>query len=389
MAIPNLMRFAAFSIIGTATLMPLLVLPAMIGVLVDNAGMSEQWAGWSASANFLASAIVGMLIALRVHHLNLRELSIWALSIAIVADLASGLTAGSTMIFFAARIVAGVMLGAAYVAVVSSFARYDGFERGFGLYVTLQFTVSGLGLYVVPVYADQMGAMGLFGGFAVLDLLALGFARFLPSAKADDKVHDKAGHDGKAESPNELKILLGLSAIMAILGFAAFEAANNAQFTYIERFGVFLGVSDQRIGFSLLIASLIGIPGAFSIVVIGQRLGTLGPLVFGITIAMLGVATLLFANSYVAYFIGSCCMGFSWAFCLPFIQSFLATIDRKGSAIAAGTSLSTLGSAIGPGLAAVVVADSAYGNVFMLSIGLFVVTLLLFIVAAKSKRKIV
>jgi len=380
-AIPHLKQFGAFSIIGTVTLMPLLVLPAMIGVLVDNAGMSEQWAGWSASANFLASAIVGLLVALRVHRLNLRQLSTWALTFAIAADVASGFTAGSTMIFFAARIVAGIMLGATYVAAVSSFARYDGFERGFGLYVTLQFIVSGLGLYVVPVYADQIGAMGLFGAFAVLDLLALGFTRFLPSEKADDS--------GDAESPNELKILLGLTSIMAILGFAAFEAANNAQFTYIERFGVFLGVSDQRIGFSLLIASLVGIPGAFSIVVIGQRFGTLGPLVFGITIAMAGLATLVFADSYAAYFFGSCCMGFSWAFCLPFIQSFLATIDRKGSAIAAGTSLSTLGSAVGPGLAAVVVADNAYGNVFMLSIGLFVVTMLFFIVAAKSKRKIV
>ena len=90
--------------------------------------------------------------------------------------------------------------------------------------------------------------------------------------------------------------------IMAILGFAAFEAANNAQFTYIERFGVFLDVSDQKIGISLLIASLIGIPGAFSIVVIGQRYGTLGPLIFGITIAMAGLAMLLFANSYITYF---------------------------------------------------------------------------------------
>jgi len=376
---PHLKRFSAFSIIGTITLMPLLVLPAMIGVLVDNAGMSEQWAGWSASANFLASAIVGLFIALRVHRLNLRALCTWALTIAIAADLASGFTAGSTMVFFAARIVAGIMLGVTYVAAVSSFARYDGFERGFGLYVTLQFIVSGLGLYVVPVYADQMGAMGLFGGFALLDFIALGFARFLPSEKADDS--------DNSESPNELKILLGLTAIMAILGFAAFEAANNAQFTYIERFGVFLGVSDQKIGVSLLIASLIGIPGAFSIVVIGQRFGTLGPLVFGITVAMAGLTTLLFANSYVAYFIGSCCMGFSWAFCLPFIQSFLATIDRKGSAIAAGTSLSTLGSAIGPGLAAVVVVDNAYGNVFLLSIGLFVITSLLFIMAAKTKRK--
>lgn len=379
MGIPHLKQFGAFSVIGTVTLMPLLVLPAMIGVLVDNAGMSEQWAGWSASANFMASAVIGLLIALRVHHLNLRRLSTWALTFAIVADLASGLTAGSTTIFFAARIVAGIMLGATYVAAISSFARYDGFERGFGIYVTLQFTVSGLGLYVVPVYADQMGAMGLFGGFAVLDLLALGFARFLPAERADV--------GGDSESRNELKILLRLTAIMAILGFAAFEAANNAQFTYIERFGVFLGASDQQIGFSLLIASLMGIPGAFSIVVIGHRFGTRGPLAFGIAIAMTGLAILLFANSYVAYFIGSCCMGFSWAFCLPFIQSFLASIDRKGSAIAAGTSLSTLGSAIGPGLAAVVVADNAYGNVFMLSIGLFVVTLLLFMAAAKSKGR--
>jgi len=351
----------------------------MIGVLVDNAGMSEQWAGWSASANFMASAVIGLLVALRVHHLNLRRLTTWALTFAIAADLASGLTAGSLTIFFAARIVAGIMLGVTYVAAVSSLARYDGFERGFGLYVTLQFIVSGLGLYAVPVYADQMGAMGLFGGFAVLDLVALGFARFLPS--------EKAASSGESESRTELNILLGLTAIMAILGFAAFEAANNAQFTYIERFGVFLDVSDRQIGVSLLIASLVGIPGAFSIVVVGQRFGTLGPLVFGIAIAMAGQAILLFADSYVAYFIGSCCMGFSWAFCLPFIQSFLATIDRKGSAIAAGTSLATLGSAIGPGLAAVVVADNAYGNVFMLSIGLFVVTLLLFVVAAKSKRK--
>lgn len=378
MAIPHLKRFSAFSIIGTITLMPLLVLPAMIGVLVDNAGMSEQSAGWSASANFMASAVIGLLVALRVHHLNLRRLCTWALTFAIAADFASGLTAGSTTIFIAARIVAGIMLGASYVAAVSSFARYDGFERGFGLYVTLQFMVSGLGLYVVPVYADQLGAMGLFGGFAVLDLLALGFVRFLPA--------ERAASSGESESRTELSILLGFTAIMAILGFAAFEAANNAQFTYIERFGVFLGASDQQIGFSLLIASLIGIPGAFSIVVVGQRFGTLGPLIFGIAIAMAGVAILLFANSYIAYFIGSCFMGFSWAFCLPFIQSYLATIDRKGSAIAAGTSISTLGAAMGPGLAAVVVAENAYGNVFKLSIGLFVVTLLLFVVAAKSKR---
>lgn len=377
MQIPQWRHFTVFSIIGSVALMPLLVLPAMVGVLVDNAGMSESSAGWSASVHFLASAVVGLLMALRVHHVNLRQVATYALAFAVIADLASALTAGETMAFFAARLVAGFMLGATYVASVSSFARFDGYERGFGLFVTLQFIISGLGLYVVPVYADELGATGLFGLFAVLDGFALLLARFLPS--------ENASREARGDSGSELKILLTASAIFAIIGFALFEAANNAQFTYIERFGVAIDISDQQIGIALLIASLIGIPGAFSIVVFGQRFGTLGPLVFGMAIAVAGLLVLINSESYGAYLFGSCCMGFSWAFCLPFIQSLLATIDRKGSAIAAGTSFSTFGSALGPGIAAIVVAGGNYANVFMLSIGLFVITLALFTHANKKR----
>lgn len=379
MHIPHLRHFVVFSVIGTVTLMPLLVLPAMIGVLVDNAGMSESSAGWSASVNFLASAVVGLVMAVRIHHMNLRRVATVALTLAVIADLVSGFTAGDATLFFAARAVAGIMLGAAYITSVSSFARYDGYERGFGLFVTLQFIISGLGLYVVPVYADAMGAKGLFGLFAGMDAIALLIARYLPS--------EKAAEPDRGISESELKILLTGSAVLAIIGFAVFEAANNAQFSYIERFGVALEITDQQVGLALMIASLIGIPGAFSIVIVGQRFGTLSPLVLGISIAVGGLLILLNAESYSAYFIGGCCMGFSWAFCLPFIQSLLATIDRKGSAISAGTSFSTFGSAFGPGLAATVVTGGRYSNVFLLSIGLFVLTLALFFYANKMRLK--
>lgn len=377
MRIHNFQHFLIFSIIGTVSLMPLLVLPAMIGVLVDNAAMSESSAGWSASAGFLAGAMAGLLMALRVHHLNLRRIASWALALAIVADLASAYSAGPNIGFFAARILSGLVLGAAYVAAVSSFARFDEYERGFGLFVTLQFIISGLGLYLVPVYADEMGAEGLFGLFAGLDFLALLLTRYLPADAATKTTLEASG--------SELKSLLTVSAILAVLGFAFFEAANNAQFTYIERFGVAIAISDQKIGIALLLGSLIGIPGAFSIVVIGQRFGTLGPLIFGIAVASAGLIVLLKANSYSMYLLGSCCMGFSWAFCLPFIQSLLAGIDRKGSVIAAGTSFSALGSAIGPGFAALVVTGANYANVFLLSIGLFVITLALFFFSVKQK----
>ena len=356
--------------------MPLLVLPAMVGVLVDNAGMSDSSAGWSASTNFIASAAMGILLAVQIHRINLRKLATIVLVLAIMADIASGLTAGDNLWFFVARVFAGCMLGATYVASVTAFARHDGFERGFGIFVTLQFIVSGLGLYVVPVYADQMGADGLFFMFGILDFVALTLARFLPA--------EIAAFEKKLEGESELAILLKYSAAFAILGFALFEAANNAQFAYIERFGVSLDISDHQIGLALLVASLIGIPGAFSIVVVGDRFGSLKPLVFGMSIALIGLFILVNTETTLWYWIGGACMGFSWAFCLPFIQSLLAKIDRKGSAIAAGTSFSTFGSAFGPGLAAIVVVGGAYTSVFYLSIVLFAITVALFVLSDKT-----
>jgi MFS family permease len=81
-------------------------------------------------------------------------------------------------------------------------------------------------------------------------------------------------------------------------------------------------------------------------------------------------------------------MGFSWAFCLPFIQSLLAAIDRKGSAIAAGSAFATVGSAAGPGLASIVVVGGRYINVFLLSIALFAVAVVLFVMADNSRKQL-
>ncbi|HNP62356.1 MAG TPA: MFS transporter [Woeseiaceae bacterium] len=379
MRIPNFGPFLAFSIIGTVTLLPLLVLPAMVGVLVDNAAMTDSSAGFSASAHFLAGATAGLSLAVRIHHLNLRRLSRLALIGAIAADIASAFTVGDSIFFFASRIAAGLALGSAYVASVAAFARYDDYERGYGLFVTLQFVVSGLGLYIVPVFADELGGKGLFLAFAAADTLALFLVSYLPMS---------SGSAAKQETgESEFAVLLKYSALLAILGFAVFEAANNAQFAFIERFGVSLTISDHKIGMALLIASLIGIPGAFIVVLVGGRFGTLLPLIFGIAIALTGLVVLINADRYIAYLIGGCCMGFSWAFCLPFIQSLLATIDRQGSAIAAGSAFATVGSAAGPGLASIVVVGGRYVDVFLLSVGLFTISVVLFVMADKTRKQ--
>ena len=130
MHIPNLKRFCIFSAIGTIALMPLLVLPAMIGVLVDESALTESFAGWSASLNFCGGALVAIGMSVRMHSIDLRKVARIGLALAAAADLASALTAAHAAAFLCVRFVAGVGAGAAYTVAIAAFGRYDQVERG-------------------------------------------------------------------------------------------------------------------------------------------------------------------------------------------------------------------------------------------------------------------
>jgi predicted MFS family arabinose efflux permease len=368
-------QFCAYSVIGTVTLMPLLVLPAMVGILVDHAGMTESFAGWVASANFSGGALIGLLIALRIHRLDLKKTAMVGLVVAIGLDTLSAFVATPHPGFLLLRFVTGVAAGAAHVAALSAFARHDDVDRGYGMFVTLQFVVSGLGLYVLPVYSEHLGASGMYLMFAVLQAIALLLLGTMPGKASD-------GWAG-VQPKSEMAVLLGIITIIAMLGYGMFESANTAQFTYVERLGVSLDYTDQQIGTALMIASLIGIPGAFTIVIIGDRFGRVGPLSFGICVAIAGLVLLITTRSFAWYFAASCCLGLSWAFCLPYFQSLMAALDRHGSAIAAGSSAATVGGAVGPGMAALIVGDGMYQRVFMMSIALFMVAIACFVIATR------
>jgi len=370
-----LQRFGVYSVIGTISLMPLLVLPAMIGTLVDETALSEAQAGWSASLNFFGGAAAALAMALRMHHLDLRRVAILAFTVAALGDLASAFTGNHATVFLLIRLVAGIGAGAAYTVVVAAFARLPDVDRGYGLFVTLQFIVSGLGLYALPVYSEVLGVEGMFLSIAALDVTGLAMTRFLPG-----RAIDAPGFSGLK---TELHVLLAWATLLGALGFAIFEAANTAQFTYVERLGVSLALTDQQVGSALLIASLAGIPGAFVIVLLGSRFGRVAPLTLGIALSICGLLTLITGDSFASYLLGTSLMGFSWAFCLPYIQGLLAELDPHGSAVAAGSASSTIGGSIGPGLAALAVGGGSYTRVLGLSICLLLAALASFWLASR------
>ena len=377
--IPNLRIFFALSFIAVMSIYPVLTLPVMIGILMDHAEMSSFSAGWLTAVGTLSTASAGFIMSIKMDNKNLRKLSRFTLIIAIFADLLSAFTAGTTIIFFLIRVIWGLAMGVAHASSVSSIAHYDNFKQGFGIYVGLQFIVSGIGLYIIPVYADIIGVTGFFIGFAVLDFVALIFTKYLGS-DYNEPVKTK-------KNTTSLGVMISVPAILAIIGFTVFEAANTAQFSYIERFGVISNLTEHQIGIALLVGSLLGIPGAFSIFILGDKFGLVRPLIFGFLLSISALTMLLLSSNYIIYFITSCMLGFSWSFCMPFIESLLAKIDRKGRVVAAGSSISFFGSAFGPGMAAIVVYGDIYTNSFILSICLFSITLLIFLILGKQIKE--
>ena len=377
--IPNLRIFFALSFIAVMSIYPVLTLPVMIGILMDHAEMSSFSAGWLTAVGTLSTASAGFIMSIKMDNKNLQKLSRFTLIIAIFTDLLSAFMAGTTIIFFLIRVIWGLAMGVAHASSVSSIAHYDNFKQGFGIYVGLQFIVSGIGLYIIPVYADIIGVTGFFIGFAVLDFVALIFTKYLGS--------DYNEPVQKNKNNTSLGVMISVPAILAIIGFTVFEAANTAQFSYIERFGVISNLTEHQIGIALLVGSLLGIPGAFSIFILGDKFGLVRPLIFGFLLSISALTMLLLSSNYIIYFITSCMLGFSWSFCMPFIESLLAKIDRKGRVVAAGSSISFFGSAFGPGMAAIVVSGDIYTNSFILSICLFSITLLIFLILGKQIKE--
>jgi len=363
-------RFGIYSVIGVISLVPLLVLPAMIGTLVDESSLGEARAGWSASLNFFGGAAAALLMALRMHRLDLRRVAVLAFAVAALGDLASAFSANQAELFLPARLLAGIGAGAAYTVVVAAFARLPDVDRGYGLFITLQFIISGAGLYVLPVYSPALGVEGMFLSIAALDIAALGLTRYLPGRALDSPAFSGL--------QSERQVLLAAATLLGALGFAIYEAANTAQFTYLERLGVSLALSDREIGQALLIASLAGIPGAFTIVLLGSRLGRMLPLSFGVGLGLCGLLVLMMSQSFGGYLLGASLVGLSWAFCLPYIQGLLASLDPHGSAVAAGSASSTIGGSVGPGLAALALGGGVYTRVLGLSMCLLLVALACF-----------
>lgn len=356
-------RIVRLAVLGSISILPLLILPAMVGALVDYADFSEAEAGWAAAVGAAGSALTAIAVALRIRHLDPRRLAVIGLVMLAIFDGGSALVGElPATLFLVLRTLSGIGSAAAYAAVMASFAAMPNAERGYGVFVVFQFALSAIGLYFLPMALPSIGASGMYVGLSLAALVGL-------TQSCAVIRRERAAE----ETAIELHMLLKPAAVLVMLGIGLFETANNMHFTYAERIGVSFSIPGFRIGEILGVATVLGIPAGMAVVWLGNRFGELKPILLALAVAVAGLVLLMKFSGTTIYTIAMCALSVAWAFGLPFFQAFEARLDPGGSVVVAGGFFTSAGAALGPAFAAVLVGPGNYAGVLVASIGIYIV----------------
>lgn len=363
----ELVRDIRLSILGSVAIMPILILPTMIGALIDHTGFTEAEAGWLAAAGFTGAALGAISAGLRIRHLDPRMLAVAGLIVLGSFDAASALVGHMPVwLFVVLRLVSGFGGAVAYAAVVASLASTENPERGYGVFMVLQFGLSAISLYGLPYVLPDIGVVGMYlllAAFAALSLM----------------LRDSVLHRGATteEPAIEVRMLLRPAAIMAMLGIGFYESANFMQYTYSERIGIGFGLSSYEIGEALGIASLLGVPAALLVVWIGDRFGQLRPVLSAIVLSVIAHLLLLVPDGTISYVLAVFALGIAWAIGLAYFYAIEARIDPGGSVVVVGGFFTSCGSVAGPALAATLVKPDQFGSVLLAAIAIYLVAAVL------------
>jgi len=372
------MRIIRASILGSVAILPILILPTMVGALVDYAGFTEAEAGWVVAVGFAGSAFGAVVVGLRIRHLDPQRLAVLGLILLVVFDAASMLVSQvPAWVFVMLRFASGVGGAVAYAAVMTSIAASVNPERGYGIFMVFQFGLSAIALYGLPLVISDIGVVGMYLSMAVAAALSL-------------LLKESVIHRGTTveDAAIEIHMLIKPAAILAMLGIGFYETANFMHYTYADRIGVGFELTDYRIGEILGFASLLGIPAALIVIWMGDRFGQLGPLVFALVLTIGSLAWLLIPAGTATYIVSMSVIGFAWAFGLPFFYAVEARLDPGGSVVVVGGFFTSCGSVAGPALAATLAAPEGYDNVLIVAIGVYIFVIGLMALATRIAARV-
>lgn len=356
----------------------IILMPMIVGGLIDSYGFSEQQAGNIAALEGMGLVIASILAAAWIRRVAWgKALVVAFLAYALLNVLSASITAYLPLLLL--RCLTGLAGGSVLAVTVAALGDQAEPDRAFGLAQAVQ-GVMMLGAFLAaPWLVGNWGVSALFYMLAGAALLMMPSLSRFPAA---GRIREAGAAGPEQPAGNTGLIWLGLFAsvlfFINVFGFWAF----------VERIGQAAGLPVQTVGLALGISQVMAIAGALVAAWASDRYGRYLPL----AVVFVGQAAALFAvlGDFGAstFFVVTGLFQALFIIGVSYQMGAIAKLDTHGRYLVTMTAAQGLGAALGPALAATLIRDGGdYSRIMPMAalLCLFGTVMFLFIVWRSAK----
>lgn len=348
--------------------------PGFIQGLVEYLGMTEQQAGQIAAAEMFGLATTTVLLSFISERITWRNFLVICVAICALGNFASvGQTDPQTLATI--RFVTGLGSGGLISLTFTMAGLTERTDRNFGFIIAWVLIYGAFGLLVMPSAYHLVGMNGVLVFFGLFCAAAMYFIRFLPDSGA-------AHIDSGAE--RDYKPIIKSVSLAAIL---IYNIAVGIVWAYLFLVGLEAGMEEQNVANALVVSQFLGIAGAFLAILFESRFGRLAPLMVGIFGGAASIYLLVGQLDASGFWLAVCGFNFLWNLSMPYLLATLAEFDHRGRIVVHGVSMQFVGYAIGPFVAAQLLARGGYDLVNTTGVVLFVIAAVVILPGILGQRQ--
>lgn len=350
----------------------IILMPMIVGGVIDQFGFSEQQAGTIASLEGLGIVFSSLIASLWIRRVSwTRMLLIGFLAYAALNAISANL--GAFIPLAVTRFLAGFAGGTVFAVVVAALGDNKEPDRAFGIGQAAQGVLMFAAFAAAPFVIEAYGVGGLFYMLAAAALVMLLTLLRFPSQGAERETAVGAAGEG---SGNVALIWVGLLA-----GFV-YYASLFGFWGFIERMGQAAGLPGRTIGLALGASQVAAIAGALAAAVASDRFGRTVPLAVALAGQLLVLWLLVGQFTTTVFYIGAGLYQALYILATAYQMGVIAKLDTQGHYLVMITAFQGLGAAVGPSVAAALISGSDYrginlaaalGNVISIAMFFFII----------------
>ncbi len=344
-----------------------IVQPGFVQGLVQHLGFDERGANYTAFAEMFGIAATTVALTFLAHRFDWRRVLNASLLVMFAANVACTFVRDLET-FAVVRFLAGFGAGGVVSLSFTVIGLTPKPDRNFGLLIMWVLIYGALGLFVMPSAFDVLGMTGVLWFFALFPLVALPFVRYMPRTGETAAQVEQGAVD--------LGAPLKMSALSAMF---VYFLAQGAVWANLFLIGVKAGVGEQQVANGLMISQFAGIGGALAAVLLAHRTSRAFALAIGIVGGTVVLYPLVGKMGSMLFALTVSIYNFAWNFTQPIQLGAMASFDRRGRVVVYAVAAQMCGLAFGPFLAASVISNGNLVPVIWLGIGLFFLSLALFL----------